>query len=593
MYRINFGLIEGVSLNGAWGVLPDPMDRCRRQTWWKSVRETGYFFPSYDDDAFWPTTVPGAFTRLHPGLEFYEGTAVYLRHFEARPAGREERAFLHFEGVSERCSVFLNGRWIGEHEGGYAAFTFEATAALKAQNRLLALVDNRRNPDDVPGLIHDWFHDGGLIRPVTLYYRPRVFVRDVSLTTAVEDEQVAVRVNVLVDAPSRDRVVTASVALIDGNTVRGELRPACRPGSWCEAVLRLPRAAVRLWSPRDPFLHTLSVRVGGDAWEDRVGLREVRTRGKALLLNGQPTVLRGVCTWLEDPVCGIFSMGESTARRAVAFLKDLNCNFARAGHRPQSRAFVRACDEAGILLWMEAPAYWMRSMHRPAESRKAMVCLEDMLREHRNAASIMLWSVGNECLLNDTESEASNLGYFLEAVDYLHAHDPSRLVTYTGGVEGDGAHDPSMERVYPRQILEKLDVVGVNSYAGIHDGAAAGAPAEFGMQYTKIRRVSSWGKPVIHAEAGIDGVLGETGFDFGEERQAEYHRKLQEYFAECVGEGTLQGLSVFVLNDFRTPIKLGRHQRGYNRKGLVNECLQPKRAYDVVRDGYARMREAE
>ena len=84
MERINFGAVEATELTDGWGLLPDPMGRCRRQTWWTSERKPGLFFPSYDDDAFWPTSVRGAFNRVHPKLEYYEGTVVYLTHFQAR-----------------------------------------------------------------------------------------------------------------------------------------------------------------------------------------------------------------------------------------------------------------------------------------------------------------------------------------------------------------------------------------------------------------------------------------------------------------------------------------------------------------------------
>ena len=147
MHRIQFAEIKGTILDSGWGLLPDPMDRCRRQTWWKSVRKPGFWFPSYDEDAFWQTKVPAAFNRVHPQLEYYEGNVVYRSRFTARLPEKEERAFLHFRGVSERCSVFLNGIFLGEHDGGCTAFTFELSDALKEKNLLMVLVDNRRLPD--------------------------------------------------------------------------------------------------------------------------------------------------------------------------------------------------------------------------------------------------------------------------------------------------------------------------------------------------------------------------------------------------------------------------------------------------------------
>jgi beta-glucuronidase len=348
----------------------------------------------------------------------------------------------------------------------------------------------------------------------------------------------------------------------------------------------LKREQVRLWSCDNPYLYKLQVSAGDDCWHDTVGLREIRTNGRDLLLNGEPIVLRGVCTWMEDPQRGLFNMGEAVAARTVEILRQLHCNFARAGHRPQSREFVSACNRAGILVWQEVPAYWQPTMAEPAESRHALETLSGLVRDFRNSPSVIIWSIGNECLNHNRQSGQSNLAYFLEAADFLHREDPSRLVTYTGGLEGN--HDLNfMNTVFPRQIADKVDIVSFNSYAGIDEGASTEEKDSFERQYAIARFASSYGKPVIHAEAGIDFVLGEKSFDYGEERGAEYHRKLQKYFAAGTAEGWLQGMAIFVLSDYKTPIKLNRHQRGYNRKGLLTEKLEPKAAFAIVRDGYA------
>jgi len=594
MYRINFGLTDGIELDEGWGLVPDPMGRCRAQHWWNSQRKPGDFFPSYDDDAFWPTKVPGAFNRVHPELTYYEGHVVYLVHFDARKPAEGERVFLHFQAVSDTCQVFLNGDFLGEHHTGYTPFTLDATLSIAERNRLLVLVDNKRGPDDVPTLMHDWFHDGGIHRPVKLYYRPADFVRDVAVTTRLEGDEVRVTVGVQAESARRDRVLEATVEITDPESDKVLLTTPlpCRAGSWTRRREMFPREAVRLWSPEDPFQYQVKVTLGDDVWTDEVGLREVRTEGRQILLNGEPILLRGIAAWMDDPVRGQFSLSPEMADKTVEILKDLNCNFARAGHRPNSQDFVRACNRAGILLWMEVPAYWHQNVHKPSPTRKALLSLAGTMRENRNAASVIIWSVGNECMgASRKDVAANNVAYFLEAVDYCREQDPSRLVTYTGGLEGYGTEE--FEVICPPSMIEKLDVVSFNSYSGMTDGVDPEAPPEFPKQYEKVRIASTFGKPVILAEAGIDAVKGEGGFDFGEARQADYHRKMQELFAACTAQGTLQGLSLFVLNDFWTPIKLGRFQRGYNRKGLVTAQLEPKAAYRVVQEGYGRVAEGE
>jgi len=489
--------------------------------------------------------------------------------------------------------VFLNGFYLGRIQTGFMPATFDVTGELAENNRLMVLVENQRKPGDVPGAIHGWVRDGGIVRPVRIYRRRAdVFVREASVETRLVGDEVELNFRVLVDAALRDTELSVRWRLVDptdGQTVV-ECDRACRPGAWEQERVVLKRGSVRLWSSEDPYLYQLKVSVGDDRWHDTVGLREIRTRGRELLLNGDPIILRGVCTWMEDPDRGMFSMGDSVASRTVDLLGKLHCNFARAGHRPQSREFIRACDRAGILVWQEVPAYWLPTMAEPSESRHALEALAGMVRDFRNSPSVILWSIGNECLNHNRETGPSNLAYFLEAADFLHREDPSRLVTYTGGMEG--THDLTvMETVFPDQIAGKVDVVSFNCYVGNLEAASPGEKDAFANQYDIARFASGYGKPVIHAEAGIDSVLGERSFDFGEERAADYHRKLQQYFAKGAAEGWLQGLAIFVLNDYKETIKFSRHQRGYNRKGLLTEKLEPKAAFQVVADGYEALRQ--
>lgn len=587
MLDIHFGLAEGRELTGDWGLLPDPMRRSVKQTWWKKERTPGQFFPSYDDEAFWPTKVPAAYNLIHPELQYYEGMLVFRLRFAAKKPEPGERAFLRFEAVNDRCKVFLNGCWIGGHDVGYTTFTLDATETLREDNRLLVYVECSRDERSVPGDIHDWFHDGGILRPVRLYYKPEAYIRQVTVSTTLDGDEALLRVRVMTEAPSRDRTAAVEFALrdpADGRVV-AQTQLTCTPGGWTEALLRLPLSEIRLWSPDAPYLYDAEARAANDVWTDRVGLRDVRARGRDIVLNGAPIVLKGAAAWTEDPERGIFSMGADSAATTVSLLRELRANFARAGHCPNSAEFVRACDAAGILLWMEVPAYWIRNLEDGARRAAALRMLGGMLRQYANSPSVVLWSIGNESVFHFPDQGESNVSYFLEAADFVRERDPSRLVTYTGGFEGDRADN--IEALYPPAVMRKLDVIGINSYAGIHDGATPGKPDEFDGHRAKLQYASQFGKPVVLAEAGIDAAKGETGFDYGEERQRAYHEKLQRLFRDGLAEGWLQGICLFVLNDYRTPIKLGKFQRGYNRKGLVTERLEPKLAFDAVRAGFA------
>ncbi len=119
---------KGLTIDKNWGLLPDPMGRCRAQSWWKKERQPGRFFPSYDGDAFWATTVPGSFVRLHPQLEYYEGEAVYRVYFEFPRMAPGARAFIHFENICDRASIYLNGKMVGEFDGPHQTHSEDITA---------------------------------------------------------------------------------------------------------------------------------------------------------------------------------------------------------------------------------------------------------------------------------------------------------------------------------------------------------------------------------------------------------------------------------------------------------------------------------
>jgi beta-glucuronidase len=587
MFQINFGQRSPEKLEGQWGLLPDPMERCRQQGWWKSQRKHGFFFPSYDDDAFWPTQVPGAYNIIHPNLEYYEGDVIYLLHFPAQPARKGERVYLAFEGVAERCQIYLNGNLVAEHDGPYTPFPVEVTNHLKEQNRLLMIVTCKRLPETVPGTIHDWFRYGGIHSPVHLYRVPEVFIQDVGLQTTLHGDTVRLGLDVRLYGPTRDQNHPVHAWLEDATgekVVSWEIHEPAK--TWVHKDAMIPRADIKLWAPGHAHLYRLVVECGPDRWEDEVGLRQVTTQGTRLMLNGEDVFLRGVCTWIHDPASGIISTRKETADKLIEIGRDLKINFLRTGHTPPSREYIRACDRAGILCWSEIPAYWMGlHMVEPAAMHRALSMAREMLCAFRNSPSIIIWSVGNECCIHDTELPRTNLAYFLTMAEFFHTNDPTRLVTYTGGMEG--SLSPHVKKICPQELVDQLDVVGINTYSGIHDGAEKGAREEVGDLALCIETTHAFGKPMILAENGIDAVLGETDFDFGEERQESYYKKVWAIIDKCRREGKIQGVSYWTLADFRSPIKFSRHQRGYNRKGIVTVDFKPKKAFHVVAKAFS------
>ena len=157
---------DALDLNGTWRFCPDPMQRCRRQQWWRNPPRTNHPFPTWDPQGLLEIQVPGTWKTQFEDLKWYDGYAVYMKDFDFDPAALDGReAFLCFDGLLYECDVMLNGQFVADHEWGYSPFQLRVTEILREHNRLFVLLDNHQRPDRVPGGIHDWNNDGGIINP--------------------------------------------------------------------------------------------------------------------------------------------------------------------------------------------------------------------------------------------------------------------------------------------------------------------------------------------------------------------------------------------------------------------------------------------
>jgi beta-glucuronidase len=176
------------SLDGAWHVIVDPYDNGLLD-YRSQARPNGYFrdapakdksdLVEYDFQRSPTLNVPGDWNTQRPELLYYEGTVWYERKFDApaRPAP-QARQFVQFGAAAQRAIVWLNGRRLGQHEGGFTPFAFEVTGQLRpAGNSLVVMVNNTRRPAAIPAMNTDWWKYGGLTRGVRLLETPAVFIR--------------------------------------------------------------------------------------------------------------------------------------------------------------------------------------------------------------------------------------------------------------------------------------------------------------------------------------------------------------------------------------------------------------------------------
>ena len=528
-------------------------------------------FYEYDMDHSPVALMPQSFLTLSPQMRYYNGLVWFQRHFafQSEP-GR--RVFLRFGAVDYRAHVYLNGHFVGEHEGGFTPFAFDVTRLLRSgDNRLTVGADSERTGEDLPPPVTDWENYGGITRPVSLVVTPATYIDDAWIRIA-KDGRIAVSIKLDgVKAASHD--VRVRIPAL-GFALSGRTGP---DGGWSAEAAVPPR--LRRWSPEDPQLYEVRFEAGEDMLSDRVGFRTIEVRGHDILLNGKPIFLRGVSIHAEefgaDPTRAITP---TAARALLSEAKNgLHANYVRLAHYPHPETMLRAADELGLLVWSEIPVYWVVDFKNSGTLANALRMQSESILRDRDRASIIIWSVANETPVNDARN-----AFLRRLIANAHSLDPTRLVSAALLSDRQG----NLENI-DDSLASDLDVIAVNTYNGWYTNDPL-------VSVPSIQWRAQVDKPLIFSELGAEALAGfhdisPSPHKFSEEYQAEFFR---QNLAMASKIPFLRGLSPWILKDFRSPRRQNpTYQQGWNRKGLESETGARKQAFGVLADYYRSMEE--
>ncbi|HDR88606.1 MAG TPA: beta-glucuronidase [Bacteroidetes bacterium] len=556
--------------NGYYNYRWEPFDRMERPG-------KGAFFlnakpdaPSdlveYDFDRSDSIQVPGDWNTQKEKLFYYEGTVWYKKSFDYQKERASNRVFVYFGAANYRAEVYLNGKKLGTHTGGFTPFHFEITDHVRERdNFLIVKVDNRREREGVPTLNTDWWNYGGLTREVMLVETPGNFIQDYFIRLRPGDPT-CIEATIRMNGPeAAGKFVRVNIPELG---IRSE--GVTDENGWAD--LTVHSKEIRTWSPEDPYLYEVILETTEERLADRIGFRTIQTRGRSLLLNGRPVFLRGISIHEESPFRKGRAWSEEDARQLLLWAKELGCNFVRLAHYPHNEHMVRMADKMGLMVWAEIPVYWTILWDHEETYRNAENQLSEMILRDRNRASVVIWSVANETPV----SEARNR-FLTSLAAKARELDPTRLISaaleqtaYRGQPDVRTIHDP---------FAEVVDVLSFNQYIGWYDGL----PDKCGRISWKIEQ----NKPVLITEFGAGAKQGLHG-----ERTARWTEEYQEYLYEetlkMIGRiDGLQGCSPWILKDFRSPRRvLPGIQDGWNRKGLISEDGKKKKAFTVLQRFY-------
>ena len=326
---INVDSREVKSLNGQWQIIIDPYE-----TGYYDYRyepnENGYFKNSeqnerwelieYSFDTDEILMVPGDWNSQKEKLLLYEGTVWYKKSFDYFLPSKK-RLFLYFGAVNYDAKVYLNGEFLGQHIGGFTPFQFEITNKVKEKDNFIIIkADNKRLKEAVPTVNTDWFNYGGITRKVLLIETEETYIKDYFIQLEKNNSK-RIFGWIQIDGTNSQQNVNITIpeAEIDFDLLTDQ-------NGFCQFS---EEADLILWSPQNPKLYDVNIKIENSEVNDRIGFRTIETKNQDILLNGNSIYLKGVCIHEEAPYNGggrAFS--EDHSRVLLGWAKDLGCNFA-------------------------------------------------------------------------------------------------------------------------------------------------------------------------------------------------------------------------------------------------------------------------
>lgn len=568
-----------LSLNGKWNYIIDPYETgyydYRYQPNDENPNPTSGFFLDqhqtdksqlleYDFDKCPTLMVPGDWNSQDEKLLYYEGTIWYRKVFNYKKSAAENRVFVHFGAANYETHVYLNGKKLGKHIGGFTPFDYEITSLLKDEdNSIVVKVDNKRKREAVPTLNTDWWNYGGITRDVDIVEVPATFIADYKIQLK-KGNSGEIAGMVKLDGVQKNQTIKIEIPEIKQSTILTTDQNGVANYSF--AVKNLT-----LWSPENPKLYDVTVTSASDKVTEKIGFRTIETRGVDILLNGKSVFLRGICIHEENAMRGGRAYSREDAQLLLGWAKELNCNYVRLAHYPHNENMARVADEMGIMVWEENPVYWTILWDNPATFENAKQQLTDEITRDKNRASVIFWSMANETPVSEARTN-----FLRKLAEHARELDDTRLIS--AALEVHGNNNPN-DKIVEDPFAEYVDIVNFNEYVGWYDGLPE--------KCDRINWIIKYNKPVMISEFGagaLQGLHGDKLTRWTEEYQEDLFRRTLPMLSKIP---QFRGVTPWVLCDFRSPKRvLTNIQDGWNRKGLIGQNGTKKKAFYVLQDFY-------
>ena len=583
-----------IDLNGIWDFKIDKGNGFTEKWYESSLKDTiKMAVPSSYNDLIEAQEI-----RDHVGFVWYE------RNFTIHKNLLNERIVLRFGSATHHAKVYLNGKFLVEHKGGFTPFEAEINDLLvEGENRLTVAVNNIVDETTLPvGMLKetevngkkirknlvnfDFFNYAGIHRPVKIYTTPKTYVNDITVVTSFKDSTGYVNYEV----KTLGENVDYNISIIDeeNNVV------ATAKGMNGQVIID----NVKLWEPMNAYLYKLKVDLIKDntlidTYTEEFGVRTVEVKGGKFLINNKPFYFKGFGKHEDSHVNGR-GFNEAINIKDFNLMKWIGANSFRTSHYPYSEEIMRLADREGIVIIDETPAVGLhlnflatglfgeavkRDTWKEIGTKEAHEkILKELVSRDKNHPSVVMWSVANE---PDSDSEGAK-EYFEPLVQLTKELDPQKrpvtIVTYL------------MSTPDKCKVGDIVDVLCLNRYYGWY---VSGGDLEEAKRLLS-QELRGWeerckDKPIMFTEYGADTVSGmhdTVPVMFTEEYQVEYYKANHEVVDKCKN---FVGEQVWNFADFATSQGVLRVQG--NKKGIFTRDRKPKMIAHSLRERWTNIPE--
>ena len=506
------------------------------------------------------------------GLLEYDGVCWYERDFLFEGGTLN----LEFGAVMTKADVYLDGKYLGEHYGGFTAFNFIVPNVEKGYHKVTVKVDNSFDAHSIPQTVVDWFHYGGITRSVTAEKLSGVSILHNCFKYDLDGNKATCFFDVeLYNAC--DKTVSDDVKIyIGGNlvTTLSVTMDAYSTATFTTDKFELTN--LLLWSTSSPNLYDVKIVSSTDDLFDRVGFRKIEVKNKKIYLNGEEIIFTGVNRHEENTENGM-AFPPSLMQRDLDIIKQMNCNSIRGSHYPNNKIFVDMLDESGITFWSEIPIWGCgfkpETLADPVVIERGLAMHKEMVKQYCNHPSILMWGMHNEIHSEVNEGLEMTKVYY----EYLKSVNDGRLVVFASRFPLDDL------------CYEYCDVICFNLYHGWYYSEISDWDKFVEDLDAYLEKLGQSDKPIIASEFGSAAIYGYHTFDDIRWTE-EYQARLFDYTIDLfLNKKGYAGTYIWQFANIRTCQQMGLNRaRGYNNKGVVDEYRRPKTAYYTVKDAYAK-----